>query len=121
MVKNTQPKNKELINQQKREVTVHKFKNFGNRIINLNKNYEIKYFFDQNEYKQSEKQEKVDRIYAELDNNNNKYIEEENEKNINKTPVWTLYNKKEMKNEIERNNKKDNLYNEEEKNNLKDA
>jgi hypothetical protein len=109
-------KSKDLINQQKREDTINKFKNYGNRIANLTNNYEIKYSVGKNEYKEPKKEEKADRIYAELNDDNNKYIEDENEK----TPTKEKENNK----EIESENVKDNFENEEEngeKDELKDV
>ena len=114
-------KNKDLINQQKREDTINKFKNYGNRIANLTNNYEIKYSVGKNEYKEPKKEEKADRIYAELNDENNKYIEDENEKTPKREK---MENNKEIKNEIESENVKDNLENEEdneEKEELKDV
>ena len=114
-------KNKDLINQQKREDTINKFKNYGNRIANLTNNYEIKYSVGKNEYKEPKKEEKADRIYAELNDENNKYIEDENEKTPKREK---MENNKEIKNEIESENIKDNLENEEdneEKEELKDV
>ena len=114
-------KSKDLINQQKREDTVNKFKNYGNRIANLTNNYEIKYSVEKNEYKEPKKEEKADRIYAELNDENNKYIEDENEKTPKREK---MENNKEIKNEIESENIKDNLENEEdnvEKEELKDV
>ena len=114
-------KNKDLINQQKREDTINKFKNYGNRIANLTNNYEIKYSVGKNEYKEPKKEEKADRIYAELNGDNNKYIEDENEKTPKREK---MENNKEIKNEIESENIKDNLENEEdneEKEELKDV
>ena len=113
-------KSKDLIIQQKREDTINKFKNYGNRIANLTNNYEIKYSIGKNEYKEPKKEEKADRIYAELNDENNKYIEDENEK----TPTKEKENNKEMKKEIESENVKDNFENEEEngeKDELKDV
>ena len=109
-------KSKDLIIQQKREDTINKFKNYGNRIANLTNNYEIKYSIGKNEYKEPKKEEKADRIYAELNDENNKYIEDENEK----TPTKEKENNK----EIESENVKDNFENEEEngeKDELKDV
>ena len=114
-------KSKDLINQQKREDTINKFKNYGNRIANLTNNYEIKYSVGKNEYKEPKKEEKADRIYAELNDDNNKYIEDENEKTPKREK---MENNKEIKNEIESENIKDNLENEEdneEKEGLKDV
>ena len=114
-------KSKDLINQQKREDTINKFKNYGNRIANLTNNYEKKYFVGKNEYKEPKKEEKADRIYAELNGDNNKYIEDENEKTPKREK---MENNKEIKNEIESENIKDNLENEEdneEKEELKDV
>ena len=114
-------KSKDLINQQKREDTINKFKNYGNRIANLTNNYEIKYSVGKNEYKEPKKEEKADRIYAELNDENNKYIEDENEKTPKREK---MENNKEIKNEIESENIKDNLENEEdneEKEGLKDV
>ena len=114
-------KSKDLINQQKREDTVNKFKNYGNRIANLTNNYEIKYSVEKNEYKEPKKEEKADRIYAELNDENNKYIEDENEKTPKREK---MENNNEIKHEIESENIKDNLENEEdneEKEELKDV
>ena len=111
-------KNKDLINQQKREDTINKFKNYGNRIANLTNNYEIKYSVGKNEYKEPKKEEKADRIYAELNDENNKYIEDENEKTPKREKIE---NNKEIKNEIESENVKDNLENEEDNEELKDV
>ena len=111
-------KNKDLINQQKREDTINKFKNYGNRIANLTNNYEIKYSVGKNEYKEPKKEEKADRIYAELNDDNNKYIEDENEKTPKREK---MENNKEIKNEIESENVKDNLENEEDNEELKDV
>ena len=111
-------KNKDLINQQKREDTINKFKNYGNRIANLTNNYEIKYSVGKNEYKEPKKEEKADRIYAELNDDNNKYIEDENEKTPKREK---MENNKEIKNEIESENIKDNLENEEDNEELKDV
>ena len=74
-------KSKDLVIQQKREDTSHKFKNYGNRIENLNNNYEVKFIVGKKVYKGPEKQENVERLYAEL-NNNKKYLEGENEKKV---------------------------------------
>ena len=109
-------KSKDLIND-----TINKFKNYGNRIANLTNNYEIKYSVGKNEYKEPKKEEKADRIYAELNDENNKYIEDENEKTPKREK---MENNKEIKNEIESENIKDNLENEEdneEKEELKDV
>ena len=111
-------KSKDLINQQKREDTINKFKNYGNRIANLTNNYEIKYSVGKNEYKEPKKEEKADRIYAELNDDNNKYIEDENEKTPKREK---MENNKEIKNEIESENVKDNLENEEDNEELKDV
>ena len=89
-----------------------------NRISKLNNNYEIRFSAGKKEYKEPEKQEKVERIYAELDNNN-KYIEDEIEKKSEKTPLRD--NAAFKKSEVESDNTKNKLYNEEEKNNLKDV
>ena len=111
-------KSKDLINQQKREDTVNKFKNYGNRIANLSNNYEIKYSVGKNEYKEPKKEEKADRIYAELNDENNKYIEEENEKTPKREKIE---NNQGMKHEIESENVKDNLENGEDNEELKDV
>ena len=111
-------KSKDLINQQKREDTINKFKNYGNRIANLTNNYEIKYSVGKNKYKEPKKEEKADRIYAELNDDNNKYIEDENEKTPKREK---MENNKEIKNEIESENVKDNLENEEDNEELKDV
>lgn len=116
-------KSKDLVNQQKREDTVNRFNNYKNRISNLSNNYEIKYSVGKKEYKEPEKEEKIERIYAQLDNNN-KYVEEEKEKESEKTPEKDIdINKKEIK--MEKGKYKNNLYNEEdneekEKEELKD-
>ena len=111
-------KSKDLINQQKREDTVNKFKNYGNRIANLSNNYEIKYSVGKNEYKEPKKEEKADRIYAELNDENNKNIEEENEKTPKREKIE---NNQGMKHEIESENVKDNLENGEDNEELKDV
>ena len=105
-------KNKDLINQQKREDTIHKFKNYGNRIANLSNNYEIKYSIEKYKNKEPIKPEKSDRIFAELNDENNKYIEDEILKENEKTPKKDENNENKNKTENEKNN--NNLYDEEE-------
>jgi len=113
-------KSKDLINQQKREDTVHKFKNYGNRIASLHNNYEIKFNLGQKEYKEPEKAENVERIQAEL-NNDNKFLEDEKEIESEKTPNREIVNKSQEKRiEIESSKNKNNLYNEEENEEEKD-
>ena len=118
-------KSKDLVNQQKREDTINKFNNYRNRIANLNNNYEIKYSVGKKEYKEPEQPEKLEKIYAQLDDKN-KYVEEEKESE--RTPERENdSNKREMKNEIDRGKYKNNLYKEEsneeekEKEELKDV
>ena len=118
-------KSKDLVNQQKREDTINKFNNYRNRIANLNNNYEIKYSVGKKEYKEPEQPEKLEKIYAQLDDKN-KYVEEEKESE--RTPERENdSNKREMKNEIDRGKYKNDLYKEEsneeekEKEELKDV
>ena len=118
-------KSKDLINQQKREDTINKFNNYKNRIANLTNNYEIKFSFGKKEYKEPEKMEKIERLYAQLDDNN-KYVEEEKEKESEKTPEREKEINKKDVNEIQRGKYKNNLNNEEdneekEKDELKDV
>ena len=115
-------KSKDLVNQQKREDTIHKFKNYGNRIGGLINNYEIKYTLGQKEYKPPEKMENVERIQAEL-NNDNKFVEDEKEIESEKTPNREGINQnKEKMIEIESDKIKDNSNEEnEEKDHLKDV
>ena len=115
-------KSKDLVNQQKREDTIHKFKNYGNRIGGLSNNYEIKYTLGQKEYKPPEKMENVERIQAEL-NNDNKFVEDEKEIESEKTPNREGMNQnKEKMVEIESDKIKDNSNEEnEEKDHLKDV
>ena len=105
-------KNKDLINQQKREDTIHKFKNYGNRIANLSNNYEIKYSIEKYKNKEPIKPEKSDRIFAELNDENNKYIEDEILKENEKTPKKD--ENKEIKNKTGNEKNNNNLYDEEE-------
>ena len=62
-------KNKDLINQQKRENNVNKFNNYGKRIKQLHNNYEQKFIIGQKEYKPQNQVEKFERLYAELQDN----------------------------------------------------
>ena len=102
-------KNKDLIKQQKREDTINKFNNYGRRIANLHNNYEEKFIIGKKEYSSEPQIPKVDRIYAEIKNNNNieggSFLknEKQNENNI-------PYNEEESK-EIEDNNNNDNKEN----------
>jgi len=80
---------KDLINQQKREGNIRKYNNYGNRISQLDKNYEIKYNVIKSEKIESEEDNKKEKINAEL-SDKNIYKEEEvvkedkNNKNIEK-------------------------------------
>ena len=96
-------KNKDLIKQQKREDTINKFKNYGKRIANLHNNYEEQFTIGKKEYSSEPQPQKVERIYAEINNkaeNINLDNENENENNI-------PYKEEESK-EIEGNDIKDN-------------
>ena len=57
---------KDLINQQKREGNIRKYNNYGNRISQLDKNYEIKYNVIKSEKIESEEDNKKEKINAEL-------------------------------------------------------
>ena len=96
-------KNKDLIKQQKREDTINKFNNYGKRIANLHNNYEEKFIVGKKEYSPAPQMEKVERIYAEIKDNNNENVNVKNENNI-------PYKEEESK-EIEENDIKDNLDN----------
>ena len=80
---------KDLINQQKREGNIRKYNNYGNRISQLDKNYEIKYNVIKSEKIESEEDNKKEKINAELSDKNiykeeEVVKEDENNKNIEK-------------------------------------
>ena len=80
---------RDLINQQKREGNIHKYNNYGNRISQLDKNYEIKYNVIKNEKIESEEDNKKEKINAEISDKNiykeeEVVKEDENNKNIEK-------------------------------------
>ena len=62
-------KNKDLINQQKRETNITKNNNYGKRIEQLHNNYGQKFIIGQKEYAPQRQMEKVEQIYAELQDN----------------------------------------------------
>ena len=62
-------KNKDLINQQKRENNINKFNNYGKRIKQLENNYEQKFVIGQKEYAPQKPMEKIEQLYAELQDN----------------------------------------------------
>ena len=63
-------KNKDLINQQKRESNINKYKNYGRRIEKLSNNYGEKFLVGRAEYAPPKNQEeKTEQIYAELQDN----------------------------------------------------
>ena len=59
-------KNNDLINQQKRESNINKFNNYRKRIGQLQNNYGENFVIGQKEYESPKQNEKVDQIYAEL-------------------------------------------------------
>ena len=63
-------KNKDLVNQQKREDNINKSKNYGKRIEDLHNNYEQKFSVGRKEYAAPEQQIIKDQIYAEIKDNN---------------------------------------------------
>ena len=63
-------KSKDLVNQQKREDTINKYDNYKNRIANLTNNYEIKYTIEKSENNEPIKKDNLERIYAEINENN---------------------------------------------------
>ena len=80
---------KDLINQQKREGNIRKYNKYGNRIYQLDKNYEIKYNVIKSEKIESEEDNKKEKINAELSDKNiykeeEVVKEDENNKNIEK-------------------------------------
>ena len=117
-------KSKDLVNQQKREDTINKFDNYKNRIANLTNNYEIKYTIEKSENNEPIKKDNLERIYAEI-NENNKYIEEEILKDSERTPTRErIGNKNEIKNLTENDKKngvQSNDEDNEEKEDLKDV
>ena len=100
-------KSKDLVKQQKREDNINKNKNYGKRIANLHNDYEKKFELGLKEYAPQQPMEKIDQIYAEIndnqlenipldnneeqkeneninkDNGGNQHYEEENEENNN--------------------------------------
>ena len=62
-------KNKDLINQQKRESNINKNKNYGKRIEKLHNNYGTKFIVGKKEYAPKKQEEKIEQIYAELQDN----------------------------------------------------
>ena len=64
-------KNKDLVNQQKREDNINKSKNYEKRIEDLQNNYEQKFIVGKREYAAPEPQIIKDQIYAEIRDNNN--------------------------------------------------
>jgi len=80
---------RDLINQQKREGNIRKYNNYGNRISQLDKNYEIKYNVIKSEKIESKEDNKKEKINAELSDKNiykeeEVVKEDENNKNIEK-------------------------------------
>lgn len=82
-------KNKDLINQQKRESNINKFNNYGKRIEKLKNNYGQKFIIGRKEYAPQKEDEKVEQIYAELQDNKveginmNEINLEKQEENVN--------------------------------------
>jgi hypothetical protein len=64
-------KNKDLVNQQKREDNINKSKNYEKRIEDLQNNYEQKFIVGKREYAAPEPQIIKDQIYAEIRDNYN--------------------------------------------------
>ena len=59
----------ELINQQKRENNINKFNNYGRRIEQLKNNYGQKFVIGQKAYEPQKPMEKIEQLYAELQDN----------------------------------------------------
>ncbi len=62
-------KNKDLVNQQKRENNINKFNNYGRRIEQLKNNYGQKFIIGQKAYEPQKPMEKIEQLYAELQDN----------------------------------------------------
>ena len=62
-------KNKDLMNQQKRENNINRYTNYGRRIEQLTNYYGQKFIVGQNEYAPQKQIENADQIYAELPDN----------------------------------------------------
>ena len=71
-------KNKDLVNQQKREDNINKSKNYEKRIEDLQNNYEQRFIVGKREYAAPEPQIIKDQIYAEIRDNNNLNSQKDN-------------------------------------------
>ena len=71
-------KNKDLVKQQKREDNINKNKNYGKRIANLHNDYEKKFVVGMKEYAPQQPTNKVEQIYAEINDNKLENIALEN-------------------------------------------
>ena len=90
-------KNKDLIDQQKRENNINKYNNYRKRNEQLNINYDKNFEVDLKEYVQQKPMENIERLYAELQDKN--IIEGlEDEKNSEKISDNDVVMKKENTN-----------------------
>ena len=70
-------KNKDLMDQQKRENNINRYTNYGKRIKQLTNYYGQKFILGQNEYAPQKQIENADQIYAELQDNKLEGLENE--------------------------------------------
>ena len=84
-------KKKDLVKQQKREDNINSNKNYGKRIANLHNDYEQKFIVGRKEYQPQQPINKIDQIYAEVQDNkmqgaaidNDEQFQEEQKENLN--------------------------------------
>ena len=80
-------KNKDLVKQQKREDNINTNKNYGKRIANLHNNYEQKFVVGKKEYAPKQPTKKIEQIYAEINNSDNKFDNIPNKNNENQNMI----------------------------------
>ena len=114
-------KNKDLINQQKRENNINKFNNYGRRIEQLKNNYGQKFVIGQKAYEPQKPMEKIEQLYAELQDNkvegfgigsflekNNKNLEDEKLNGMDEDNADFIRQQEILQNEINKNKEDEN-------------
>ena len=114
-------KNKDLINQQKRENNINKFNNYGRRIEQLKNNYGQKFVIGQKAYEPQKPMEKIEQLYAELQDNkvegfgigtflekNNKNLEDEKLNGMDEDNADFIRQQEILQNEINKNEEDEN-------------
>ena len=80
-------KNKDLVRQQKREDNINTNKICGKRIANFHYQYEQKFVVGKKEYAPKQPTKKIEQIYAEINNSDNKFDNIPNKNNENQNMI----------------------------------